>query len=250
MEVLSLQEQTTQEVQNDLLQRQLAEMEHVQAMQKYKDVLYADSIAEAVEAGSILTQETATAEPETDFTHTAKQRIADYRAYSAPAQSHKLFENVVYKDGMWQEAEGDVLTAPAPAVSPRATTVEMPMPTLAPDSEEDATPTRRTMETLNRAESETAASVKPHLFSVLSTKAKIALVSVICAIIFALVFICVNTAILKSINANNDSLRSQLQEQRETHQRLTEQVNEMENSEGSYVERVEEYAQANGMVKG
>ncbi len=248
MAVLSLQEQTTQEERKDLLQRELAELKHVQELDAYRRILYADSTAEAVEAESILAQETATAEPEVDFTHTAKQRIADYRAYSAPAQSRKLFENVVYKDGRWQDVEGDVLTAPE-TVSPRAETIEMPAPVLAPASEEDATPTRRTMETLHRTESETAASVKPHLFSVLSTKAKIALVSVICAIVFALVFICVNTAILNSINANNASLRSQLQEQRETHQRLSEQVNEMENYEGSYGERVEEYAQANGMVK-
>lgn len=248
MAVLSLQEQTTQEERKGLLERELAELKHVETAELYKQILYAESTAEAVEAGSVLAQETATAEPETDFTHTAKQRIADYHAYDAPAQSRKLFENVVYQNGRWVD-QGDVITAPAPAVAPRAETIEMPMPTLAPDSEEDATPTRRTMETLHRTESETAASVKPHLFSVLSTKAKIALVSVICAIVFALVFICVNTAILNSINANNDSLRSQLQQQRETHQRLSEQVNEMENYEGSYGERVEEYAQANGMVK-
>ncbi|MDE7296116.1 MAG: hypothetical protein K2N84_02505, partial [Clostridia bacterium] len=144
MAVLSLQEQTTQEERKDLLQRELAELKHVQELDAYKRILYADSTAEAVEAESVLAQETATAEPETDFTHTAKQRFADYRAYSAPAQSRKLFENVVYKDGRLQVEEGDVLTAPAPVVSPRAETLEMPAPVLAPSSEEDAKPTRRT----------------------------------------------------------------------------------------------------------
>lgn len=246
MAVLSLQEQTTREERKDLLQRELAELKHVRESDAYKRILYADSTAEAVEAKAALAEDTAIQEPETDFTHTAKQRIADYRAYSAPASSRKLFENYVYKDGKLQSEDGDVLTAPAPA-QPRAETVELPA--VQPDSEEDATPTRRTMETLRRAESETAAEVKPHLFSVLSTKAKIALVSVVCAIVLAIVFICVNTAILNSIHADNDSLRSRLQEQQETYQRLSEQVNDMENGDGEYGERIEEYAKANGMVK-
>lgn len=246
MAVLSLQEQTTREERKDLLQRELAELKHVRESDAYKRILYADSTAEAVEAKAALAEDTVVQEPETDFTHTAKQRIADYRAYSAPAESRKLFEGIVYKDGKLQSEEGDVLTAPA---QPRAETVEIPAPVCRPDNEEDATPTRRTMETLRRAEIETAATVKPHLFSVLSTKAKIALVSVVCAIVLAIVFICVNTAILNSIHANNDSLRSRLQEQQETYQRLSEQIHDMENGEGSYAERIEEYATANGMVK-
>lgn len=246
MSVLTVQEQTAQE-QRDVLQRELAALKHVRESNKYKEILYADSIAAAVEAKNNLARQTET-EKLADSTHTAKARIDDYLAFQDTVSHRVLFENADGRNAGVQAEEGDVLTAPE-VDSPRAETAEMPAPEFVPASEEDARPTRRTMETLHRAESEVAASEKLHIFSVLSTKAKIALVSVICAIVLAIVFICVNTAILNSIRANNDSLRSQLQEQRETHQRLSEQVSEMENYEGSYGERVEEYAKANGMVK-
>lgn len=247
--MLSLQEQTAREEEKDVLKREYAELKHVQELDLYKKILYGDLTADAVEPAKEVKAETVTAEPEaTDFTHTAKQRIADYHAYSAPAKSRKLFEGIVYKDGRLQTEEGDVITQPAPE-APRAEAAVLPAPDMISEDEDDATPTRRTMETLHRAEAETVTAAKPHLFSVLSTKAKIALVTVLCAVVMVLVFICVNTAILNSIHADNDSLRSRLEEQQQTHQQLSEQVEQIESYQGDYGARVEQYAKDNGMVK-
>ena len=224
--------------------RTFAEQQHAKDAAIYRRLLYADTAADTPIAS------TATAAPEREMLpeSDATQRFADYRPYAMPAGKKVLFEGITYKDG---ELIDERATVPAP-VSDAGTTAA-PAPVAEPVSEEDLMPTSTTMETLRRSapaaveSTETKSGV--NFFSVLSTKAKVAIVAVAVAIVMAIIFICVNTSIINSLNANVAALRAEAMQQQTTYETLSSRVQDIENYEGEWGEKVEEYAKAHGMVK-
>lgn len=126
----------------------------------------------------------------------AAQRFADYKPVSAtPATKRRLlFEGLSYKDGELLGAE-PVAAEAAPVAAP----------VTEPD-EDDALPTRRTMNTLKRAsaqmaEAEAEEGKQVALSQMLSSKAKVVLAAIALVIIVAIAVICINTSILSSLDA-------------------------------------------------
>ncbi len=165
------------------------------------------------------------------------ERIAP-RMPSAPASAATLFDNVVYRGGT------PVQDAPAQTLSPAQT--------LAPAdamSEEDAMPTARTMDTIRRPAAQTEAEAlaegtKVSFFQALSTRMKVALAVVAAVIVIAFVAICVNTALLGSLDASIASKQLRLGN-------VTQQVRQLENKieDITDTDSVQEWAEGHGMVK-
>lgn len=162
----------------------------------------------------------------------ASERFADYTPIAAPAaHRHLLFENLTYK-------EGELLDGNEPAGELSVATES--------ESEEDATPTSRTMETLrhNVQQSETAAVYKTSFFASISPKAKIAMlvVAVAAFVILALVFI--NVAILNSLDAGIAAREAELNELKSRSYELTAEIDRITDPEN-----IDAWAQANGMTQ-
>lgn len=140
----------------------------------------------------------------------ASARTIEAPAYQAPATTGRrmLFEGLSYKDGEIIDASAPVEApvrkpAEAPAYRPASAPVSMPEQ----ESEEDALPTRRTMDTLRR-EAVAETSVKAEASFVLSAKAKAVIAAIVLAVIVAIAVICVNTAVINSLNAEISSIES------------------------------------------
>lgn len=130
------------------------------------------------------------------------RRVENYAPVAEPEaapRSANLFENVLYRDG---EAVVTGEVAPAPVYAPARTAAprpqEMPYENYEED-ESDALPTRRTLETIRRSE-ERETSANTNFFSALSMKTKLVLAAVAAVIAILITAICVNTAILNSLN--------------------------------------------------
>ncbi len=134
----------------------------------------------------------------------AAERIADYESAPQPTVRRRaLFEGIEYKNGTLIDTRATVTPAQE-AVAPAQAPVEATT-----SSEEDALPTRRTMDTLRRSESRAAAQEEQiGLFAALTPRAKLVLATVVCAIVLALVVICVNTAALNSLSTEVSALES------------------------------------------
>lgn len=133
-----------------------------------------------------------------------------YRDYAPPAPNlnRGLFENYLYRDGKLID------TTPAPApVSDAAVEApaELPVPEI---TEEDVRPTPATMGTLNHAEH--AAEPNTGLLSALSTRTKLVLAAVAAVIVLLLAVVCVNTAIINSIDADVAAREERLAELTDT----------------------------------
>ena len=151
---------------------------------------------------------------ETPASYGAAQRLADYVPVQAPARSERrrVFEGVSYKDGVLYDAT-QVAEAPAvetPAVEvPVVETVTAPVSVVADEEEEDALPTRRTMETIRQTEKATAQSQQTYGVSYeLSKKTQMVLAVVAMFIIAAIAIICINTSVLNSMTAELTALQS------------------------------------------
>lgn len=177
------------------------------------------------------TEERSTA-PAKDY---AARRIADYTPVQAPAKKN-LFEGLVYKDG---ELVG---TLPAPVVAPKQETATVTLP--APADEEDALPTRRTMETLRRGNA-VAEKEETQFLSALSAKTKAVLIAIAVAVVLAFVIICVNTSVIGSLDVKIADYRLRAAEQQQNYQTLTEQLADAQDPE-----RIAEWAIENGFVLG
>ncbi|MDE7157959.1 MAG: hypothetical protein K2N74_00125, partial [Clostridiales bacterium] len=132
-------------------------------------------------------------------------------------------------------------------VTPVVEAVAIPAPAQIED--DDAIPTRRTMETLRQstaAKESSAEDAKVGFFAALSTKTKLVLLAIVTAVVLALVIICVNTAIINSINADITNLRGKVDEQQATYAALNE---EKEGLEDPASEIVAQWAQEHGMTK-
>lgn len=236
-----------------------AERAHNERRAEYLKLLYADSDEEielksapAPEAVSAPVAEPAPAAPN------AAQRLADYRAYAAPETRHTLFEGITYKDG---ELISDVAiqTAPeavsaakaeaAPAVQAQVSVAPAPTPVYVP-AEEDALPTQRTMDTLRQAMAEAGTTQKASLFSGVSTRAIVALAAILFAVVVAIVVICINTGIIRSLDASIASLSEEVAEKQAIYEDLVRERDDILNFEGSIQDLVEEYAEAHGMTRG
>lgn len=150
---------------------------------------------------------------------TSVQRFADMpESYAAPAaapeapEKRALFENLTYRNG-------EVLEDSAPVEAPDLGYAEAPVysPSYMPESvpytadadEDDALPTRRTMDTLRRIE-EDAKEENSSFLSALSLKTKLVLAAVGAVIVLLLAAICVNTAILNSLNSEVGTRKEEL----------------------------------------
>ena len=187
------------------------------------------------------------------------QRLADYVAY--PAGGKKvLFEGLAYKNGELIDTRAPApAAAPAPVAAPAAEAVVMPAapafvpapapaPAAAPvaaPAEEDALPTRRTLDTLRHSESTLPAEqTRSNSLAALSLKTKLALCAIAAAIVLAVVIVCINTGILSAVNADIITKNARLDQ-------LTEEYTQVQDRLDSLLDPdfIDEWAQANGMVK-
>lgn len=172
------------------------------------------------------------------------QRLADYVAYT-PAAGNKrmLFEGLLYKNGELIDTTA-APAAPAPVAAP-VQAPAAPAPVSAPEEEDDALPTRRTMETLRHAEVLPETAGQAGLWAALSLKTKLVLCAIAAAIVLAVVIICINTGILSSVNADIALKSTELQSVTQTYRDLQTQIEGIDNAD-----YIAQWAQENGMVPG
>lgn len=178
------------------------------------------------------------------------QRLADYVAY--PAGSKKvLFEGLAYKNGelidtrapaQAPKAEAVVAPAapafvPAPAPAPAAAPVQAP-------AEEDALPTRRTLDTLRRSDSAAEEQTRTNALAALSLKTKLVLCAIAAAIILAIVIVCINTGLLSAVNADILAKNARLEELTRNYTQIQEDLDAIRDPSN-----IDEWAQENGMVR-
>ncbi len=173
----------------------------------------------------------------------AAERVSQYTAVKseAPAGRRVLFEGITYKNGelygVAQKQES------APVAEAVAIAAPVAAPVMAPEGEaDDAIPTRRTMDTLRRAEEERVSAARKESVSyALSSKTKLIIAAV--AIVLVIAIICVNTSIINSLNADIAQLQ-------ETSQALASQAAEIEQNiaEVTAWEHVMEFAKQLGMI--
>ncbi len=188
-------------------------------------------------------------------------------ASEAPARGRgMLFENLLYQNGELRdmtatpEAPASYVEAPVydpsympaePAYKPAAAPAEpVYKPAYEPsyeptgagsyDSEEDATPTRKTMEHRNVAEERKT----NRLMTELSFRTKMVLLAVAGVIILLLAAVCINTAIINSINEDVAARETE-------YARLTEQLNGIngEIADLTSEENIEAWALEHGMTR-
>lgn len=191
-----------------------------------------------------------------------KERLASYTAApSAPARNHELFANYTYQDGelLVKDPETDVLTpvfqdavVAEPAYTDEVYLAPEMSTAVEESTEDDALPTRRTMETVIRpaaaVEEVTITDSKAGVASksAISAKLKIILASVITAIVLAIVLICVNTSLLSSLDSDITNLRGRAAEEQATYETLREESNLYTDPDSDIVA---EWAESNGMSK-
>lgn len=186
----------------------------------------------------------------------SSQRVVDYAPVAEPAAPEKaaapartpLFEGVSFH-------RGETATASAPAYVPAyeptytPTPVQEPVkPVYAPEydpsytpSEEDALPTRKTMSTIRREE-ETDKEVG--FFAALSTKTKLVLAAVVAAIAVLIALVCINTAVLKSLNTDISTREAEIVRLSQESQNIQAEIAEVTDAEN-----VSEWALEQGMIR-
>lgn len=185
---------------------------------------------------------------EKDYSANTAQRLADYVAY-APAQGKKmLFENIAYKNGELidtRAAAAAPAVAPAPAYAPAP--AEMPAAPAVKPTEDDAMPTRRTMDTLHRGAemTDTAPAVRTGALSSLSLKAKVMLCAIAAAVVLIIALICINTGILSSANAEFVVKEAELRDLQTQYAQMQEELDYLQSDE-----YIDGWAEQNGMVRG
>ena len=159
------------------------------------------------------------------------QRLADYVAY--PAGSKKvLFEGLAYKNG-------ELIDTRAPAQAPKAAVAPVQAP-----AEEDALPTRRTLDTLRRSDSAAEEQTRTNALAALSLKTKLVLCAIAAAIILAIVIVCINTGLLSAVNADILAKNARLEELTRNYTQIQEDLDAIRDPSN-----IDEWAQENGMVR-
>lgn len=178
------------------------------------------------------------------------QRLADYVAY--PAGSKKvLFEGLAYKNGELidtrapaQAPKAEAVVAPvAPAFVPAPAPAPAAAPVQAP-AEEDALPTRRTLDTLRRSDSAAEEQTRTNALAALSLKTKLVLCAIAAAIILAIVIVCINTGLLSAVNADILAKNARLEELTRNYTQIQEDLDAIRDPSN-----IDEWAQENGMVR-
>ena len=145
----------------------------------------------------------------------------------------------------------DMVAAPVAPEAPVQSFVEAPVeaPVAKPaeaitENEEDALPTPRTMETIRRQEQQVAEETHATFLSALSTKTKLVLAAVAAIVVILFAVICVNTAIINSLNAGVAAREQQLME-------LTDEMNGINEEIGQLTspENVDAWAAEHGMTR-
>ena len=194
------------------------------------------------------------------------ERINSYVATpAAPARNHELFKDVEFTGGelMRKSADGEIMVPVFETVKniveaqyidiPNFEKLQASVTALEEAIEEDdALPTRRTMETVIRpaAAVQEMTTEAPMGFreavASLSMKTKAVLLSVISAIVLAIVLICVNTGIIRSLDGDLGDLRARAAEQQSTYEYLQEQSDLYTDPDSDIVR---EWAENNGMTR-
>ena len=209
---------------------------------------------------------------EKELTANTAQRLADYVAYKPAPSRPRLFEGLAIKDGEIIDTRAGAAApavAPAPAVvnAPAAAPaqmytaapavmpapafapafapapVEMPAaPVFAPAAEEDALPTRRTMEVLRTNEAtRTGTQVGPAL----SAKTKLILCAIVAAVVLIIALICVNSGILSARNADIVGKEAQLRDLQSRYAQMQDDIDYIQSDD-----YINAWAEQNGMVYG
>lgn len=127
---------------------------------------------------------------------------------------------------------------PAPAPAPAAVPVAAPV-------EEDALPTRRTLDTLRHNEAALPeAQTRTSALAALSLKTKLVLCAIAAAIILAIVIVCINTGILSSVNADIITKNARLEDLTQQYEQIQDQLDGVLDPD-----YIDQWAQEHGMVK-
>ncbi len=197
--------------------------------------------------GDPVSDNVAVLEPETAEPSVAAARIAQYSPVETPVGKPDLFEGYVFKDGKL-ETPVQVAAAPAPARSVAEARVMTATPAPVAAEEDDAVPTRRTMDTLRRpaAKMEEGEAVAEEVARpALSTRMKVALIAVVATIILAIALICINSGIIRSIDEDILRKQSQLDELTRSTQSVQDQIADLTTPDS-----IAEWAAKNNMVRG
>ena len=212
---------------------------------------------------------------QTAFYDPTAERVKSYYAVpAAPARNKDLFKDFQYVNGelmhknseteamapAWAETAYAEPTFEAPAyVDYAAPVFAEPMesmvaaPAVEAEENEDALPTRRTMDSVIRPSAtvqemtitETRTGFKAAIAS-LSVKMKAILCSVVAAIVLAIVLICVNTSIIRSLDSDLTDLKGRATQEQTTYEYLQKESKLYTDSDSDIVT---EWAIENGMTK-
>ncbi len=140
--------------------------------------------------------------------------VAEPESKEEESAHPQLFDGLLYRDGRLVNANAPVADpVTEPAYAPEPVRVPEYDPSYIP-SEEDALPTRRTMESI-RPVQQTMEKENVGFFASLSAKTKLALAVVATVLVLMIALVCINTAIINSLNANieyREAMISQLVE--------------------------------------
>lgn len=205
---------------------------HKQRMSEIYNLVFSaenDAVA-AASAAEVVGNAVREAEPETEPAYAPAPVLAP----EEPAtKKNELFADFEYKDHRLYKQEV--------ASTPAATAVE---------EDEDALPTRRTMDTLRRSatvrpaqQEETVASVqtmpKAKFWESLSFKAKLAIAIVSVVVVVAIALVCINTGIINSMQADIVAKQAQLQGLAQQSQNILGQIKAV--TDPAYVDEYAEF---------
>ena len=183
-----------------------------------------------------------------------------------------LFEDVNFINGdlvYTRDMEALTMAPEAPAATPAAAPVAAPAPQVAPAdrreavaatapsdlpaTDEDAVPTRRTMDTLIRPmaamakpEATEETNLKTGVFASLSLKTKIVLASIAAAIILAIAIVCINTGLINSLDGKISNRRTRAAEEQQTYEKIVEEIESFNDPNN---ETVRLWAEEHGMTR-
>ena len=218
------------------------ETEHFSKMhENYEKLVYApvDFVTEVKSASPVASATPSAPAAPTQAPMSNYQRsFADYVRYEArESRGTGLFEGVEYRDIAWGQS--------APAEESKVETKAKATVAAADPTDEDAIPTRRTMDTIRRGEhASVAEAVHTSFLSALTPRLKTALVAVAVAIIVAIILVMVNAGIIKSLDGRISLRESEIDH---LEQQATEILSEIESL--SDPENVSEWAEAHGMMQ-
>ena len=211
---------------------------HNARMEEYRKVLYSGKELDQSDVMVAPAPEETQAYTAPAEVPSAARRIAEYHAHPAPARRRNLFEDIAIKNGeLVSTVNAPEAVAPA---APAAQAVAVPAPVVLPEADDaDARPTPRTMASLN-----TRTEMQQGFFSSLSTRAKVVLAAVAAAIVLVIALICINTAIINSLNADIADKQAIVNDLKAQAQSISETIEEITKSE-----YINEWAESVGMQR-